>query len=203
MGGKKRVFSLAALALTALVAAWLAGLILFVARIQTFDEPPIDAAMPPVEAIVVLTGGSDRLTTGLDLLKADKGRKLLVSGVYPGLRLDTILARQSVEQRLRDCCIALGHSAADTVGNAEETHQWMRTENFHSLRLVTAHYHMPRSLLIFRAFMPDAQIIPHPVAPETVRLDAWWQNGGTAMLLAREYHKYLLAALRAQFGVLP
>src|SRR3546814_13516669 len=33
------------------------------------------------DAIVVLTGGSDRLAVALDLLSADKGRKLFVSGV--------------------------------------------------------------------------------------------------------------------------
>lgn len=202
MGKKMRVFSFTLPLLTVLGIAWLAGLILFVMTIHNFNEPPIDAAMPPVEAIVVLTGGSDRLATGLDLLKAGKGKKLLVSGVYPGLRLDTILARHNVEQSLRDCCIALGHSAADTIGNAEETRQWMAAEKFHSLRLVTAHYHMPRSLLVFRAFMPDTKIIPHPVTPDSVKLEDWWLRSGTAMLLTREYHKYLLAAVRARIGVL-
>src|SRR3546814_5555387 len=43
------------------------------------------------DAIVVLTGGSDRLAVALDLLSADKGRKLFVSGVYRGVGVRQLL----------------------------------------------------------------------------------------------------------------
>jgi uncharacterized SAM-binding protein YcdF (DUF218 family) len=96
----------------------------------------------------------------------------------------------------------LGHAAESTLGNAEETQTWMSIENYHSLRLVTANYHMPRSLLIFHSSMPDAFIIPHPIAPESVKLQAWWRRPGTASLLVTEYNKYLIAVLRLKWASL-
>ncbi|MDD5586553.1 MAG: YdcF family protein [Alphaproteobacteria bacterium] len=184
------------LLLAGVAAVWLSGLFHFTAQIRAFGEPVIDASLPATEAIVVLTGGSERLTTGLELLAAGKGRKLLISGVPANLTLDHILAKHPVAKDLRDCCIILGHAADNTVGNAEETYAWMKTEGFHSLRLVTAHYHMPRSLLVFGKMLPDVLIITHPVAPESVKLDAWWLHPGTASLLIMEYNKYLFAAGR-------
>ena len=77
----------------------------------------------------------------------------------------------------------------------------MRQEGFHSLRLVTASYHMPRSLLEFSRAMPEVHIIPHPVFPERVKQERWWAWPGTASLIVAEYQKYLLALAAA--GVRP
>ncbi len=187
----------------ALFAAWLAGLVIFVATVGHLTEPTAGAAIPPAEAIVALTGGSERITAGLQLLAAGKGRKLFVSGVPAGLTPGQILAKESVPPELRDCCIVLGHAAGNTFGNAEETRAWMAAENFHSLRLVTAHYHMPRSVLIFRNVMPDIKIVPHPVAPDSVKLGEWWFRPGTASLLILEYSKYLYALTLVELRLAP
>ena len=45
-----------------------------------------------------------------------------------------------------DCCADLGFMAADTHGNAQETADWARAHRYKSLIVVTANYHMPRSL---------------------------------------------------------
>jgi len=177
---------------------WLAGLGLFVQSVETVGAEPADAA--PTDVIVVLTGGSERVSTGLELLTAHKGGKLFISGVHPGLKLEPLLGNQPVPKDLRDCCIALGHAAETTFGNAWETRAWMEGGNYHSLRLVTANYHMPRSLAIFHAVMPEFTIVPHPVMPDTVRFDDWWQHPGTASLLVTEYNKYLVARFRLWIG---
>ena len=87
-------------------------------------------------------------------------------------------------------------TAVDTIGNARETAEWMARQGFTSLRLVTAGYHMPRSLLEFRHALPDATLIPHPVFPEHVKQEDWWAWPGTASLIVGEYSKFLLAWLR-------
>ena len=46
------------------------------------------------------------------------------------------------------CCVVLGHDADNALGNAHETPQWIRQQGFRTLRLVTAWYHMPCSLLV-------------------------------------------------------
>jgi uncharacterized SAM-binding protein YcdF (DUF218 family) len=183
-------------------ALWLLGLALFVEHIRSLDAATLDADPAPADAIVALTGGSERLHTGLELLNEGKGKKLFISGVHPGLSLEKILGGQTVAANLRDCCIVLGHTAESTEGNAEETQNWLAIEGYTSLRLVTANYHMPRSLLLFHALMPEMKIIPHPIAPESVLLDAWWRHSGTAALLINEYDKYLFARLGLWIGVL-
>ena len=106
----------------------------------------------------------------------------------------------NVPEDLRACCITLGYQANSTAGNVEETRDWLKTEGYTSFRLVTANYHMPRSLLLFRAAMQDATIIPYPVTPDNVILYEWGKHPGTIELLATEYCKFLIAEL--ELGIL-
>ena len=174
------------------LAAWLAGLFAFASDIPRSDEAPVRVT----DAIVVLTGGSLRLEQGLALLAQGMGKKLFVSGVHRGVDVQQLLRLSRQSPQALDCCIVLGYSADHTEGNATETAAWMRSEGYTSLRLVTANYHMPRSLVEFRTAMPTMKITPHPVLPESVKLDGWWRWPGTASLIAGEYNKYLIAVLR-------
>lgn len=185
----RRRVALALIGLIMALAAWTGGLFLFAEAI------PREANAPAREtdAIVVLTGGSGRMEVGLDLLARKQARKLLVSGVYRGVDVAELLrvSKQSPDEVA--CCISLGYSADSTHGNARETAAWMHENGFQSLRLVTANYHMQRSLLEFQAAMPAITIVPHPVIPERVRLRQWWRWPGTASLIVTEYCKFLLA----------
>jgi len=180
---------------------WLVGLFVFIEHVKTLDAAVLDADPAPVDAIVVLTGGSERLSTGLELLVAGKAKKLFISGVHPSLTLERVLAHHPVPDDLRKCCIILGHAAESTQGNAEETQNWLAAEDFHSLRLVTANYHMPRSLLLFHAALPDVAITPHPVAPDSVKLGDWIAHEGTASLLITEYDKFIGAQIGLWMGL--
>lgn len=177
-------------------ALWTGGLLWFVDRVDRMPEVAATDGSTQTDAVIVLTGGSERLAAGLDLLKQGKARKLFVSGVHQGVDLDRLLAKQDMPTDLRACCVTLGHVAADTVGNAEESKNWIEREHVRSLRLVTSNYHMLRSLLEFRRVMPDIEIIPSPVVPASVPLEHWWQRRGTAKLLVTEYSKYLLTLFR-------
>jgi uncharacterized SAM-binding protein YcdF (DUF218 family) len=182
-----------------LVSAWVGGLFLFVRNLPRAAEPVVAAS----DAIVVLTGGSERLLTGFALLRSGLGRKLFISGVYRGVDVRELLRMSRQTPGDLECCIELGYAADDTEGNAVETAHWMAEEKFTSLLLVTANYHMPRSLVEFRRAMPDVTVIPHPVAPANVRLDEWWRYPGTAELIVSEYNKLLLAWLRASLQLAP
>lgn len=178
-----------------LLAGWLAGLVWFAHRIPSPDGTVISPAT--TDAIVVLTGGPLRLKAGLELLEAGKAKKLFVSGVGKHVDLAELLHAAQTSPSAVECCVALGHEAADTTGNAAETRQWMEHEGFHSLRLVTANYHMQRSLVEFRYAMPDMTIIPNPVFPDSFKRNHWWAWPGTFALIVTEYQKYLAAAARA------
>lgn len=154
------------------------------------------------DAIVVLTGGSDRLGVALDLLSEDRGRKLFVSGVYRGVDVRQLLDLSQHSPEDLSCCVVLGYEADNTRGNAIETAAWMKEQGFTSLRLVTATYHMPRSLLEFRRRMPAIEIVPHPVFPEHFKRENWWMWPGSSTLLFTEYTKYLVALVRGVFDPL-
>jgi uncharacterized SAM-binding protein YcdF (DUF218 family) len=173
----------------ALLVLCVVGFTWFAAR----PAPEHEAA--PTDAIVVLTGGRLRLQSGIDLLREGKGRKLFVSGVNQQVDLDELL-RISGNADWASCCTVLGHDADNTIGNARETAQWMRQQGFNSLRLVTAWYHMPRSLLELDRAMPEIEIIAHPVFPDEASQEHWWVSRSTVLLLASEYSKFLGALLR-------
>ncbi len=172
---------------------WTRGFLGFIGEIEAMRDPGVRAGLEATDAVVVLTGGSERMTTGLALLESGNGKKLFISGVNKKLSLDKVLSAQSAPQHLRDCCIVLGYRADSTKGNAEETRDWLKAEGYGSIRLVTANYHMPRSLLLFHNALPDVTIVPHPVAPSSVKLQQWWLYPGTINLIATEYAKYLVA----------
>lgn len=187
--------SLASLAGLAL--AWSVGLVWFAATVPDRVEDPSSRT----DAIVVLTGGSRRLGVGLSLLMQGQGRKLFVSGVHRGVDVAELLrvARQSPAEV--ECCIVLGYTADNTAGNAAETARWMAEQRFRSLRLVTASYHMRRSLVEFQHAMPDVAVVPHPVFPDTFQPGDWWTRTPSIWLVMAEYTKYLAAVARTTLGL--
>jgi uncharacterized SAM-binding protein YcdF (DUF218 family) len=193
----KKLFVFLLLTGAATAGFWLYGFLDFVQNVASLHEPNIHESLEPAEAIVVLTGGSERVATGIELLESGNGKKLFISGVHKNLSLEGVLRPLRVPADLRLCCIALGYQASSTSGNAEETQDWLKAEGYTSLRLVTANYHMPRSLLLFRTAMPNVTIVPYPVAPDNVKLYEWWLHPGTIDLLATEYCKFLLTKLEA------
>lgn len=183
--GSLRAAAIAGLALTGLLVI---GLVWFAV------PPPAADDKPSTDAIVVLTGGSLRLQTGVKLLREGKAQVLFISGVDGRVGLDEVLRSAGEEApKWLLCCVVLGQRAENTSGNAIETAQWMRGQDFHSLRLVTSWWHMKRSLLDFERAMPDFKIVPHPVFPEHFEQQNWWSRRGMAFAVIVEYGKYLAA----------
>lgn len=178
-------------ALFILFAAWTGGLFWFASLV---NRGPEDTGTT-TDAIVVLTGGTERVAAAVDLLKQGKAEKLLISGVNE--KVDWILLAETIDELPEELGdkITLGHVACNTRENALESKAWLDRNGFQSLRLVTASYHMPRSLSEFKDVMPDAVIIPHPVFPQTVKHNEWWKWPGTFALITSEYMKFLVVVL--------
>ena len=163
-----------------LLLALMGGLAVFVGKAL---QNPADTATK-TDAIVALTGGNGRIDGAIALLNEGMAGKLFISGVN---RITGNQDMQSINRQaasLFACCIVLGYHAANTIGNASETAAWMTQEDYHSLRLVTADYHMPRAMLDFRLALPGVIIIPHPIHPQV-------SFARHALLLVEEYTKYL------------
>lgn len=167
---------------------WLLGFVIFT-RILSL---PVPLSPQKTDLIVVLTGGTDRLAEGLRMLASGAADSLFISGVNPKVRKQDLLAFQSPLFSTYSHKIHLGKQALNTAGNAKEAAEWVRAHPASSLRLITANYHMPRSLIEFQRKLPHVTIIPHPVSPISVKEKAWvtWP-GTTWFLLFLEYNKYL------------
>ena len=179
----RRLAGRAAALLLLLALAFVAGLLWFAAQIP---DQSVDNGQP-TDGVVVLTGGSARIDEGLTLMANGRARRLLVSGVFPGVSLGDLMQHSSFTEGEVACCVDLGYQAGDTAGNAVETADWMDRNGFRSVTLVTAAYHMPRSLLELQRTLPDAVIVPHPVYPPGFRHDDWWYRSNSTALLVSEY----------------
>jgi uncharacterized SAM-binding protein YcdF (DUF218 family) len=156
----------------------------------------IQVSEQSTDAIIVLTGGAERVTTGLFLLSRGLAQRLFISGVHEHVKIKDLLLQASLNEKVKidPAMVDLGYAAANTLQNAQETARWVRKNHIQTLRLVTANYHMRRSLLEFSQRLPNVQIIPHPISPKNFHDKTWWQWPGTFDLIIREYHK-LLGAL--------
>jgi uncharacterized SAM-binding protein YcdF (DUF218 family) len=182
--------SVAAFLIVALV--WTSGLFAFAARVERSTPPPTPR---PADGIVVLTGlnAQARISAGVDLLAANYGRRVLVSGVNRELTREDMRNVTGAVKRLYDCCVDLGFSALDTVGNARETDDWAHAMRFRSLIVVTADYHMPRAMLELGAVLrpQGVSLQAYPVATPALSARRWWRSPAQARLLVVEYSKYL------------
>lgn len=182
-----RIGKLTLYGLIAAVAAWLAGLVWFAGTLPNARDI---AALGPGDGIVVLTGGTGRLTAGLDLLAARKGQRLLVSGVHPTVTKADLASLTGTDIATFLCCVDFDHASVNTRDNARESAAWAEAKGYRTLYLVTSDYHIDRSLLLFEAAMPERTIVPFPVPTEI-------SAGG----LTKEYSKTVVAFLRQMVGL--
>jgi len=161
----------------------------------THDIPPLPAR---ADAIVVLTGGPERIEAGLHLLLDGHGAKLLISGLGGGATLAELARRAGIDPAPLAGKVELGRKATTTHTNAMETAQWVRQQGIQTLIVVTASYHMPRALLELGRAMPDIVLTAAPVFAPSIppaagqghpRAPSW-------RLWVEEYTKWLVASLR-------
>ncbi len=149
------------------LALFVLGFVLFaaIATRKVADEPQ------RAEGIVVLTGGEARIAEAGRLLESGRGHRLLISGVNRRTSRDDLRRIIKIRPQLFDCCVDIGYDALDTYGNADEARAWANQWHFSSLIVVTASYHMPRSLAEIALAMPETRLVAHAVVPR--QLQGW------------------------------
>jgi uncharacterized SAM-binding protein YcdF (DUF218 family) len=145
------------------------------------------------DGIVVLTGAASRIPDAIELLAAERGKRLLITGVHRATSAREIARLTPLYSKYFTCCVDLDRSALNTFGNALETKRWAHEHNFSSLIVVTSNWHMPRAIAELAHQLPEAILIAYPVMSEKVKTEPWWQNIDTARFLFAEYLKYLFA----------
>ncbi len=144
------------------------------------------------DGVVIFTGGRDRIRKGLALLHGSQGNTpLLISGVHTPDQLQEISSHAQIKD-----LITLGYFATNTEENAEETKRWATQYGCKSLKLVTSHYHMPRSLLELKKNMPSVRIIPYSVLSPIFHDRDWIFNFKRWRILFSEYNKYTVVLMK-------
>src|SRR5258708_19190218 len=170
------------------------GFVGFLSQLRDAETRPDRKA----DGIVVLTGGSSRVSDAMELLAAGYGKRLLISGVHPTSGASEISRSLPESQSLFNCCVDLDYSAINTRSNAVETRRWAHDRGFKSLIVVTSNYHMPRAIVELSHAMPDIALIPFAVVGDKWREEPWWTSSTTLRLLVWEYVKYVAAELRVR-----
>lgn len=169
---------------------WLLGLLWFATNVTLAEPKDVDMK---TDAIIVLTGATNRIDEGVTLLKDKKSDLLFISGVNKDI---TNIHKITTYKGEIPCCVELGYKATDTKGNAIEAKEWLeskkRDKKIETIRLVTSNYHMMRSMLEFKKTFKDLTIIPHAVAPKGY---APWKKEFWAITFS-EYNKTLLIGLQ-------
>ncbi|MET0546754.1 MAG: YdcF family protein [Caulobacterales bacterium] len=154
------------------------------------------------DGIVALTGdGGGRVHEALKLLQEGRAKRLLISGANPQATDRELAIAHDAPENLFDCCVDVGRSAQDTIGNAKETALWAENNDYKSLIIVTADFHMARSLTEIRMELPRTKLIAHPVQTLTAGKN-WWRDGRTLRRLGVEYVKVVIANCRRVVDVL-
>lgn len=174
--------------------AWLIGFCFFAYHINHYK---IDTSTH-TQAIVVLTGGRNRIGEAVKLLNNGLADKLFISGVEKNTSLQDISDLQNIP--LPQKPILMDKKSTNTIENAIETQAWLKKNRISSIRLVTSNYHLPRSMQEFQFQNADLVIVPHPVFSENVA-KKWWLKNRSFCLIASEYNKFLYVWLMRRLNI--
>ncbi|MCO5733670.1 YdcF family protein [Rhizobium sp. SSA_523] len=180
------------------VATLLCGGFLWFADTVTSLKPPDGVK---ADAIVVLTGGYQRIDQALGLLRDGAGRRLLISGAHPSVTPSQIRKTTQGSEDLFQCCVDVGYAAIDTIGNAHEITRWISDNAYRSVLVVTSNYHMPRSLLELRRVDHRTTFIPYPVVNADLTRKAWFTDPDALRTMLAEYVKMAASSLRWVAGM--
>ncbi len=152
---------------------------------------PQPASLAKTDAVVVLTGGAQRIDRGLQILEAGKAKRMLISGVDRDVKPVELAAEYDRDIKLFDCCIDLGFRSVDTRSNALETARWAARHKVKTLRLVTHDWHMRRARFELDRALPDNITVTNDAVSTKPPLG----------ILFTEYNKYWLRAIASLVGV--
>lgn len=172
-----------------LIGLWLGGFFFFCYEINHYPPDQNKA-----DAIVVLTGGRNRITESISLLNSGLADRMFISGVSKRVTINDIEDKAGVAL-LEPDKVELGYKAQNTIENASEVKEWIEKNNIRSVRLVTSNYHLPRALAELEAYHLPLKIIAHPVYSEKISKN-WWRSFGTMKFIVAEYNKYAFVRLR-------
>jgi uncharacterized SAM-binding protein YcdF (DUF218 family) len=152
---------------------------------------PQPAELAKSDAVVVLTGGAQRIDRGLEILEAGKAKRMLISGVDRDVKPSELAVQYKRPVAEFECCIDLGFQSVDTRSNALETARWAAKHKVKTLRLVTHDWHMRRARFELDRALPSGIAVTNDAVSTKPPL----------RILLTEYNKYWLRLVAALIGI--
>ena len=145
-----------------------------------------------VNNIIVLTGNTGRLFSGLDLMSNNIKSRMLITGVAKGVKHSEIINNKDIKRNR----ITLGYTAQSTLGNAIEATSWIKKYKINDIILVTDSWHMQRALLLFNASMPNIKISPYPIHSTNFQIKDYFQFDSRVFFIYKEHLKYFVSHIQ-------
>jgi uncharacterized SAM-binding protein YcdF (DUF218 family) len=180
---KKKTLQLIIL-ITSMVMVAIAALGYFVIPQGMWNFLIVDEQPRPADAIIILSGGTDRVEHGVSLFQAGYADKIILSG-----SVARNMSKQVKALGVTADHILLEERSHTTNQNAIYSLQIMQSQGYKSAIVVTSPYHTRRSELIFRHQFKglDVTISAAPYDPSLAR--NWWKDRKLAGAVIREYLK--------------
>ncbi len=156
----------------------------FAAFLALLPEPQV--ALPDVDGLAIFTGGSNRVATGLQLVKDGFDGPVLISGVHPDVKMRELMVMVPLSPAQQGR-LTLDTLAETTNDNVVNTLMWADTHGVKRIGVVTSTYHALRCEILFWWYGALERVWLIPVQPAV----GGGPLGGAVPLL-REYHKLLV-----------
>lgn len=152
------------------------------------------------DAIIILTGEPNRIYDGIDEFTKGLSDKLFISGIYSSAPIKNVIIKNlnlikqkrniSIPKIIKN--IETG-KAENTLGNAIESKTWIENNKIKSARVLTSYYHIPRTKVLYKKYLPNIKIIYHPVSSEVGSHS--FENIYILKLSFKEYNKFIITYL--------
>jgi len=148
---------------------------------------PVPSAGEHADAIMVLTGGENRIQEGYRAWRTGQGRELCILGAGSGVNYDLILPGRPTlsPEDLRN--VHVESWSENTLENAYSAKELISERKYAKVILVTSGYHVPRAYLTLRTVLPGSvSILVNPVHTE-------WRDRAA---FARAFRLYFVEGLK-------
>ena len=171
------------------VLSYIAGFVIFL-----YAAKNISNSYDYIEHSIVLTGGKNRVQTGVAVLDEGLSDMLFISGVNTEVDKQSVL---SADFGNHEDDVELGYKATTTKENAIESREWIEARDIKKVRVITSDYHVFRSRLEFDCVMPNIDKDFYSV--ENIN-DGFLSSVYNWKILFEEYNKLIFIFVSQEVG---
>lgn len=131
------------------------------------------------DAVLVLTGGENRIAEGFRAWKEGMGKELFILGAGREAKLASVLPRETATSPADQSRIHIEGWSTNTLENAFSAKEVVVSRAYRNVVLVTSDYHVPRAHLALRAMLPA------PVSITVISVRSDWAKKGAWHRLPR------------------